>query len=159
LSAQTETLNNSNLSLSDEEAALAVQIAQIDDQIRNAIIQSPIDGVIMGKYAEAGELAVEGKALFRVADVREMYLRAYLTSSQLTQVRIGQSATVYADWGKSGRREYEGKVVWISDKAEFTPKTIQTRDERAHLVYAVKIRVQNDGYIKQGMYGECRLLE
>jgi HlyD family secretion protein len=154
LEAQTETLNSSNSSLSGEQESLAVQIAQIDDLIRNSIISSPVKGTVLGRYAEAGEFAVQGKALFRVADLTEMYLRAYITSAQLTSLKIGQTVAVYADWGESGRREYSGTVSWISDRAEFTPKTIQTRDERANLVYAVKIAVKNDGYLKIGMYGE-----
>ncbi|GAP71283.1 hypothetical protein SAMD00024442_10_13 [Candidatus Symbiothrix dinenymphae] len=156
LAAQTETLNNANNSLSDEQESLVIQIAQIDDQIQNCIIQSPIRGVVLGKYAEAGELAAQGKPLFKVADINKMFLRAYITASQLTQIRIGQSVTVFSDLGESDRKEYAGTVTWISDKAEFTPKTIQTRDERANLVYAVRIAVKNDGYIKKGMYGEVK---
>jgi HlyD family secretion protein len=156
LAAQTETLNNANNSLTDEQESLFVQIAQIDDQIQNAIIKSPIKGVILGKYAETGELAVAGHALFKVADIENMFLRAYITSSQLTAVKVGQQVRVFSDWGESERKEYRGTVSWISDKAEFTPKTIQTRDERANLVYAVKIAVRNDGYIKKGMYGEVK---
>jgi HlyD family secretion protein len=159
LVAQTETLNNANNSLADEQESLSVQIAQIDDQIQNAIIKSPITGVVLGKYAETGELATQGRALFKVANLDNMYLRAYITANQLTQIRIGQDVTVYADWGESGRREYRGAVSWISDKAEFTPKTIQTRDERANLVYAIKVAVKNDGYIKKGMYGEVKIIE
>jgi HlyD family secretion protein len=156
LAAQTETLNNANNSLTDEQESLKIQIAQIDDQIKNCIIQSPIRGVVLGKYAETGELAIQGKALFKVADIEKMFLRAYITASQLTQIRIGQAVSVFSDLGESDRKEYAGTVSWISDKAEFTPKTIQTRDERANLVYAVKIAVKNDGYIKKGMYGEVK---
>jgi HlyD family secretion protein len=156
LAAQTETLSNSNNSLAEEQESLAIQMAQIDDQIRNCVIQSPIKGVVLGKYAETGELATVGRALFKVADMENMFLRAYITASQLTSLRIGQTVTVYSDWGESDRKEYRGTVAWISDKAEFTPKTIQTRDERANLVYAVKIAVRNDGYIKKGMYGEIK---
>ncbi|GHV61680.1 membrane protein [Bacteroidia bacterium] len=156
LAAQTETLNNANNSLSDEQESLKTQIAQLDDQIKNCMIQSPIHGVVLGKYAEAGELAVQGKPLFKVANIEKMFLRTYITASQLTQVRIGQTVAVFSDLGTSDRKEYTGTVSWISDKAEFTPKTIQTRDERANLVYAVKIAVKNDGYIKKGMYGEVR---
>lgn len=156
LAAQTETLNNANNSLTDEQASLMIQIEQIDDQMKNAIIKSPIKGTILGKYAETGELAVAGRALFKVADIENMVLRAYITASQLTTVKIGQEVTVYSDLGKSDRKEYKGTISWISDKAEFTPKTIQTRDERANLVYAVKIAVRNDGYIKKGMYGEVK---
>lgn len=156
LAAQTETLGNANRSLTDEQESMAVQIAQLDDQIKNCIIQSPIRGVVLGKYAEAGELAAPGRALFKVADVEKMFLRAYITASQLTGVKLGQPVKVFSDWGEADRKEHAGTVSWISDKAEFTPKTIQTRDERANLVYAVKVAVANDGYLKKGMYGEVK---
>ncbi|MDR3250630.1 MAG: HlyD family efflux transporter periplasmic adaptor subunit [Tannerella sp.] len=156
LAAQTETLNNSNNSLSDEQESLAVQIAQIDDLIGNSIIKSPVSGTVLSKYAETGEFATTGRALFKVADLGDMYLRAYITSSQLTAVKIGQQVRVFSDMGESGRNEYRGTVAWISDKAEFTPKNIQTRDERANTVYAVKIAVKNDGYLKKGMYGQIK---
>jgi len=157
IAAQTETLRNSNSSIANEQQSLLAQIAQIDDQLKNAVITSPVNGTILGKYAEAGELAIQGKALFKVADLNSMFLRAYITASQLTEVKIGQQVAVFSDMGKSDRREYQGTVTWISDKAEFTPKTIQTRDERANLVYVVKIAVKNDGYIKKGMYGELTI--
>jgi len=157
LAAQTETLKNNNSGITNEQQSLIAQVAQIDDQIKNSIIKSPIKGTILGKYAEAGELAIQGKALFKVADMNNMFLRAYITASQLTELKIGQQVKVFSDMGKSDRREYQGTVTWISDKAEFTPKTIQTRDERANLVYVVKIAVKNDGYIKKGMYGELRI--
>ncbi|MDR1810891.1 MAG: HlyD family efflux transporter periplasmic adaptor subunit, partial [Prevotella sp.] len=121
LAAQTETLNNANNSLADEQESLAVQIAQIDDQIKNCVIQSPIRGVVLGKYAEQGELAETGKALFKVANVEKMFLRAYITASQLTEIKLGQSVKVFSDLGESDRKEYAGTVSWISDKAEFTP--------------------------------------
>ena len=157
LAAQTETLENSNKSLSDETAGLVIQIAQIDDQIAKSIIRSPIDGVVLSKYAERGELAMQGKSLFKIGDIENMKLRVYITADQLTTLKIGQQVKVYADRGKLERQEYPGTVIWISDKAEFTPKTIQTRDERANLVYAVKVAVKNDGYIKIGMYGEVKV--
>ena len=113
-------------------------------------------GTILAKYSETGELAVQGRALFKVADLDNIRLRAYITADQLTGLKLGQSVKVFADQGTSGRKEYAGTLVWISDKAEFTPKTIQTRDERANLVYAVKIAVKNDGLIKLGMYGEVK---
>ena len=122
--------------------------------IRKSIISSPIDGTVMVKYVEKGELAVQGRTLFKVANINDMYLKAYITSGQISGLKIDQEVKVYADSGDSDRREYRGVITWISDKAEFTPKTIQTRDERANLVYAVKIRVQNDGFINRGMYGE-----
>lgn len=155
LAAQYETVNNSNNSLTDEGLSLEAQIAQLKDQIKNSIITSPIKGTVLAKYAEEGEFATQGKALFKIADVETMYLRAYITASQLTSIKIGQAVKVYSDMGESDHRQYDGKITWISDKAEFTPKTIQTRDERANLVYAVKIEVKNDGYIKKGMYGEA----
>ncbi len=156
LAAQTETLSSNNISISDEQAALAAQIAQIDDQIRQSIIQSPVAGTVLTKYAEQGEWAMTSRPLFTVADISTLYLRAYITAPQLTTVKIGQQAKVYADMGEDGSKEYAGKVVWIADQAEFTPKTIQTRDERSNLVYAIKIAVRNDGYIKRGMYGEVQ---
>jgi HlyD family secretion protein len=159
LAAQTETLNNANNSLTDEQESMTIQIAQINNQIKNCIIQSPIHGIVLGKYAEPGEFAVQGRALFKVADTEKMFLRAYITASQLTKIKTGQSVKVFSDLGETDRKEYTGTVSWISDKAEFTPKTIQTRDERANLVYAVKIAVKNtDGLIKKGMYGEVQLI-
>lgn len=157
LSAQTETLENNNRSVSGESLGLIAQIDQIDDQIQKSIISSPIDGTVLSKYAEQGELATQGRTLFKVADIENMTLRVYITADQLTSLKIGQSVKVYADQGKSDRKEYPGTINWISDKAEFTPKTIQTRDERANLVYAVKVAVKNDGYIKKGMYGEIKI--
>ena len=111
---------------------------------------------ILTKYMEQGEFAAPGKPLFKVGNIHDMKLRAYITADQLTGLKIGQKVKVYADQGKVDRKEYQGTVTWISSKAEFTPKTIQTRDERANLVYAVKIAVKNDGLIKEGMYGDVR---
>ena len=159
LVATQEQINSSNSSLSRQSESIQAQRAQMEDQIRNAMISSPITGTVLTKYAEQGEFAVPGKALFKVADVSRMKLRAYITADQLTQLQIGQAVVVYADRGTTDRKRYAGRVVWIADKAEFTPKTIQTRNERANLVYAVKIAVENDGFIKRGMYGEVRFEE
>ena len=159
LVATQEQINSSNSSLSRQSESIQAQRAQMEDQIRNAMISSPITGTVLTKYAEQGEFAVPGKALFKVADVSQMKLRAYITADQLTQLQIGQAVAVYADCGITDRKRYAGRVVWIADKAEFTPKTIQTRNERANLVYAVKIAVENDGFIKRGMYGEVRFEE
>lgn len=156
LSAALSTLDKNTASLDDNAAAMEAQIAALNDKISKCRISSPISGVVMVKYAEAGEFAQTGRALMKVADVAGMKLRAYITATQLNDLKIGQQVTVYADQGEAAQRTYKGKVVWISNKAEFTPKTIQTRDERANLVYAVKIAVQNDGFIKQGMYGEVK---
>lgn len=159
LAAQVETLENSNRSVSGEVLMLEARIAQIEDQIAKCVITSPVRGTVLSKYAEQGELAAQGRSLFKVGDLSDMYLRVYITAPQLTTLKVGQQVKVYADEGEDGRREYMGTVSWISDKAEFTPKTIQTRDERANLVYAVKVAVKNDGYIKKGMYGEMKVID
>ena len=158
LDAQRSSLANTSGGLTEDASALMIQADQLDDQLKRSRITSPITGTILTKYAEAGEVTGAGKPLFKIADMDRMILKAYITSDILTQVKQGQSVKVYADFGEEGSREYEGKIVWVSDKAEFTPKTIQTKDERANLVYAVKIAVKNDGYLKIGMYGGLSLL-
>lgn len=157
LAATNEQVSTANRSIDGQSAGFEAQIGQVDDMMRQAVITSPINGVILSKYAEAGEFAVPGRALFKVADVSDMKLRAYVTADLLTGLKIGQKVKVYADQGANGRKEYEGTVSWISSEAEFTPKTIQTRDERSNLVYAIKITVRNDGLIKRGMYGDVKL--
>ena len=159
LAAQTETLEKGNRSVGGQVRMLEAQIAQVEDQMRRCIITSPATGTVLAKYAEPGELASVGRALFKLGNLADMYLRVYITAPQLTALKIGQQVRVFADEGEDGRREYSGTVSWISDQAEFTPKTIQTRDERANLVYAVKVAVKNDGYIKRGMYGEIKIDE
>ncbi len=156
LEAHRETLSSGNRAVSAQEAALEAQIAQVDDRIEKCIITSPVSGTVLAKYAEAGELAAAGRALFKVADVDNIRLRAYITADLLTSLKLGDPVKVYADQGARDRKEYQGRLVWISSQAEFTPKTIQTRNERANLVYAVKIAVPNDGLIKLGMYGEVK---
>lgn len=156
LAATSEQIGSNNSSLTGQKGSIAAQIAQLEDQMRNSIINSPIQGTIITKYMEQGEFAAPGKPLFKVGNILDMKLRAYITADQLTGLKIGQKVKVYADQGKADRKEYAGTVTWISSKAEFTPKTIQTRDERANLVYAVKIAVKNDGLIKEGMYGDVK---
>ena len=156
LAATSEQIGSNNSSLTGQKGSIAAQIAQLEDQMRNSIITSPIQGTILTKYMEQGEFAAPGKPLFKVGNIQDMKLRAYITADQLTTLKIGQKVKVYADQGKADRKEYQGTVTWISSKAEFTPKTIQTRDERANLVYAVKIAVKNDGLIKEGMYGDVK---
>lgn len=156
LAARTETMAKANAGLTDEIRALEAQIALTDDNLRRAHVVAPVGGTVLARYAEPGELATPGRQLYKLADLRHVYLRAYVTAPQLTALRLGQRVKVYADSGAAGRREYDGRITWIAGEAEFTPKTIQTRDERANLVYAVKIAVRNDGLIKLGMYGECR---
>ena len=157
IEAQESGLGNTIASLEGQIASARNRILQIEDQLAKCRIASPVDGTVLARYAHAGELAVSGKPLFRVADTRTMTLRAYFCLWQLKDVRIGQRVKVIADFGGDNTREYEGTVSWISDKSEFSPKSIQTKDERENLVYAVKISVGNDGYLKIGMYGEVIL--
>ena len=156
LEAQLSTLQNSTASLNEQSASVAIQVAQVEDKLQKSRIVSPISGTVLAKYAEAGELASVGKPLFKIADVENMYLRAYITSKQLAEIKLGQQVTLYADFGDGERKPFEGTITWISDKAEFTPKTILTDDERANQVYAVKISFRNDGTAKIGMYGEVK---
>ncbi len=157
LSATTDQINSNNSSLSSQSSGIASQISIVDEQMADAVITSPLNGIVLNKYAEQGEYAVPGRAILKIADISKMHLRAYISAPQLTALKVGQKVKVYADNGENDRKEYEGTVSWISQKAEFTPKTIQTRDERANLVYAVKISVKNDGLIKTGMYGDIKL--
>lgn len=156
LEAQLSTLQNSTASLNEQSASVAIQVAQVEDKLQKSRIVSPISGTVLAKYAEAGELASVGKPLFKIADVENMYLRAYITSKQLAEIKLGQQVTLYADFGDGERKPFEGTITWISDKAEFTPKTILTDNERANQVYAVKISFRNDGTAKIGMYGEVK---
>ena len=156
LEAQTSSLENNTASLTAQGKSIAVQIAQAEDNLRKCHIITPIDGTILAKYAEPGEFVSAGKPLFKIADMKHLFLRAYVTSSQLADITLGDAVTVFADFGDDIKFEYEGKITWIADEAEFTPKTILTDDERANQVYAVKIAVLNDGKIKLGMYGEVR---
>lgn len=159
LEARKTALNISTEAIDAQSEAMNAQINLINDQLERSRILSPIDGTVLVKYAEEGELTGMGKPLFKVADLNQMILRAYVTADQLTQIQTGQMVPVLAEFGKDENREYEGKITWISSKSEFTPKTIQTQDERANLVYAVKIAVPNDGYLKIGMYGGILISE
>lgn len=156
LQAQKSTLKLNNESLDNESLSVDVQITRLNDQIRRCKIFSPIDGTVLIKYAEEGEITQPSKALFKIADTENMIFKAYVTADQFTQLKIGQQVKVFADFGND-YREYDGSVTWISDKSEFTPKTIQTKNERANLVYAVKIAVKNDNYLKIGMYGQLKI--
>lgn len=158
LGAQIEGLGAQNEGVDAQSQNINVQQSQLDEQISNTQIISPITGTILEKYMERGEFAITGKPLFKVADTKHMIMRAYITSEQLQKVRVGQRVKVFANYGNGERKEYPGTITWISSRSEFTPKTILTDDERADLVYAVKIAVNNDGYIKIGMYGEVKLL-
>ena len=145
-----------NRSILSEKKPLEKKAAQIDDMVAKAAVVNPIGGVVITRYAEAGEIAQAGKALYKIADLTELTLRAYITGDQLTTLKIGQPVKVFIDNGADAYKEYQGVLTWIASKAEFTPKTIQTKDERANLVYAVKIKVKNDGLLKIGMYAEVK---
>lgn len=154
---QQNNIATQNRSILSEAGPLRKRAAQIKDQAGRANIVNPIGGTVLTKYAQEGEITSPGKALYKIADLSTMTLRAYITGSQLSQVKLGQTVKVLTDDGKDKYRETTGTISWISDKAEFTPKTIQTKEERANLVYAVKIKVKNDGLLKIGMYGEVKL--
>ncbi len=156
LAAEESSLDNNTNSLNSQISAADAERMRVLDQLQKCHIIAPIAGTVLDKYAEAGEYAVPGTPLFKMADIEHIYLRAYVTTAQLQEVALGQHVTVMADYGDNNRVEYDGTVTWISSRSEFTPKTILTDDERADLVYAVKILVENDGKIKIGMYGEVK---
>ena len=156
ITAQMEGIDAQQVVVNAQQAGVRSQQAQIDDQIAHTFIKSPITGTVLEKYAEAGEFVALGKPLFKVANMKRMFIRAYITSEQLKNIRLGQKVKVMADYGKGQRKAYNGVITWISSRSEFTPKTIVTDDERADLVYAIKIQFQNDGYVKIGMYGEVK---
>lgn len=157
LSASLSTLDKNTATINENAAAIEAQIELLNDRIAKCRIESPISGTVLVKYAEAGELATAGKPLMKVADLDNIYLRAYFTSDQLAQIKLGDEVTVTADFGGDERYDYPGRIAWISSVSEFTPKTIQTRDSRANLVYAVKIAVKSDGRLKIGLQGEVKL--
>ena len=156
LDAQISTLNTSTQSLDRQMAATEVQVTQLLDQLSKCHIKAAVSGTVLEKYVERGEFVSTGKPLLKVAETKTMFLRAYLTSAQLQSVKTGQKVKVFADYGGGKRKEYQGTITWISSRSEFTPKTILTDDERADLVYAVKVAIENDGYAKIGMYGEVK---
>ena len=150
-------LDNNRPSLSDNALALQYQAEQIAEQMAKCRIASPVSGTVLVKYAEAGEYAVPGKPLYKIADLDNIYLRSYFTANQLANLSLGQHVTVIADFGGDEQYDYPGTITWIAEESEFTPKSIQTNDTRANLVYAVKIAVHNDGRLKLGQYGEVKL--
>lgn len=156
LDAQVSALSTNTQALNRQMNATEAQISQLREQLKKCRIVAPQSGSVLEKYVERGEFVAIGKPLFKMADMEEMYLRAYVTSAQLQDIKVGQQVKVFADYGGGQKKTYPGTVSWISGRSEFTPKTILTDDERADLVYALKIRVKNDGYIKIGMYGEVK---
>lgn len=159
LDAQISSLSTSTRALDKQTAAADVQVSQLRDMLRKCHITTPTKGTVLEKYVERGEFVAVGKPLFKIADTEDMYMRAYVTSAQLQNIKLGQKVKVFADYGDNQRKEYDGSISWISSRSEFTPKTILTDDERADLVYAVKIAIKNDGFVKIGMYGEVKFSE
>ncbi len=157
IAAQRQTYGQNNDATMSEIGMYDVQIAQREDQLSKCRIMSPINGTVLTKYAEAGETVVSGKALFKIADMDRLFVRAYFTTAQLASLAVGDKVTVIPDDGTNSPKEYEGTVTWISDEAEFTPKNIQTRDERADMVYAVKVSIENDGNLRLGMYAYVKI--
>lgn len=161
--ATRDQIRSNNASLAEQSKGIGAQMdgieaqrKQIADQIANTEVKAPLSGTILEKYVERGEFVTTGKPLFKMADTENMFIRAYVTSAQLQNIKVGQKAKVFADYGDGQKKEYEGTVSWISSRSEFTPKTILTDDERADLVYALKVAIKNDGYVKIGMYGEVK---
>ena len=154
LKLNTYNTNTQNRSILSEKEPLEKAVAQLQEQIAKGQVVNPVNGTVLVNYALQGEMQTVGKPLYKIADTEELDLRAYITGTQLPQIKLGQEVTVRIDDGKDGYKEYAGTISWISDKSEFSPKTIQTKDERANLVYAIKVHVKNDGYLKIGMYGE-----
>lgn len=154
VNVQRSNVATQNRSVLSEADPLRKRVAQLQDQVQRANIINPVAGTVITKYAAQGEITSGGKALYKIADLSSLNLRAYITGVQLSQIKLGQTVKVLIDDGAKKYKEYSGTIIWISDKAEFTPKTIQTKEERANLVYAIKVKVKNDGYLKMGMYGE-----
>ena len=157
LDAQISSLTTSTRALDKQSAATDVQVNQLRDILRKCHIMTPTKGTVLEKYVERGEFVAAGKPLFKIADTENMFMRAYVTSAQLKDIKLGQKVKVFADYGDGQKKTYDGTISWISSRSEFTPKTILTEDERADLVYAVKIAIKNDGFVKIGMYGEVKL--
>jgi HlyD family secretion protein len=157
INVQKTNTATQNRSILSEAGPLQKQVAQVEENISKTKIVNPTNGTVITKYVEQGETTSPGKALYKIADLSTLNLKAYVTGAQLSQIKLGQQVKVLVDDGAKNYRTYNGTITWISDKAEFTPKTIQTKEERANLVYAVKIKVKNDGYLKIGMYGEVQL--
>ena len=157
IDAQRSSLNIAIEGLGKDASSMVVQIEQLNDQLAKCKIINPKEGTVLTKYSEVNEMAATGKALYKIADLSSIILRVYITGNQLPKIKLNQTVKVYTDDGNGKFNETEGIITWISDKAEFTPKTIQTKDERANMVYAMKVKVKNDGTFKIGMYGEIKL--
>ena len=154
LESQIKSIRTQNASVLNEVDVLDKQIDIVDDQIMRSYIVNPMDGVVLEKFVEQHEMVVMGKALYKISDMKQMTLRAYISGDQLEKVKIGQEVDVMIDKSSDGLKTLKGVVTWIADQSEFTPKIIQTKEERVNLVYAIKVKVENNGSIKIGMPGE-----
>lgn len=157
--ASQSNLSITTQSIQSETLPLKAQLDQVQDQLNKSVVKNPFKGTVLTQYALKDEMATQGKALYKIADLSSLILRAYISGNQLSQIKLGQQVQVLVDAPEGDYKTYSGEIMWVADKAEFTPKTIQTKEERANLVYAVKIRVKNDGYLKLGMYGEVNFAE
>ncbi|HEY5461970.1 MAG TPA: HlyD family efflux transporter periplasmic adaptor subunit [Hanamia sp.] len=156
IKVQESSTGTQNSTILSEYKPLKKSVAQIEDQLKRTKIKNPISGTVLTKYAMAGEYTTPGKALYSIGNLSMITLRVYVTGTQFAHIKLNQAVKVFVDSTADTYKEYPGVITWISDKAEFTPKTIQTKDERANLVYAVKVHVKNDGLLKIGMYGEVK---
>ena len=156
ISTTKENVSIQNRAILSERKPTEKKVEQIDEQLKNNTIESPISGMVLTKYLNQGEFASVGKPIFKMANLDLMTLKTFITGDQLPQLKVGQKVTVLIDAGEGKTKQLPGTVYWISSKAEFTPKTIQTKNERANLVYAAKIHVKNDGFLKIGMYGDVK---
>jgi HlyD family secretion protein len=156
IEAQRSTLDISRKGFDKDTSPLVAQVQQTNDQLAKCKLINPVSGTVLIKYAEVSEMATMGRPLYKIADLSTLILRAYISGDQLPQIKLNQKVKVSTDDGKGGFKETSGTIIWISDKAEFTPKTIQTKEERANMVYAIKVKVVNDGSYKIGMYGEIK---
>lgn len=159
IDAQKSILNTSSNTLTEQGGTVEVQLAQIEDQLRKCKIINPVAGTVLTKYVEPFEMTAQGRPLYKIADLDNLFIRIYVSETQLSQIKIGQKVEVLIDSGRKDYKKYEGTINWISSKAEFTPKIIQTKEERVTLVYAVKVLVKNDGYLKIGMPGEVNFVK
>src|SRR6185369_16505823 len=154
--AQKSHLRASTSTLNEQARTLRLELAHVEDQLRKCKILNPVSGTILSTYVNSYEMTAAGKPLYKVADLSTIELKAYITQDQFSKIKMGQPVKVLVDAETGKMKTYEGTIAWINSKAEFTPKTIQTKDERANLVYAIKVRVKNDGQLKIGMYGEVK---
>ena len=159
IDAQKSVLSTSTNTLTEQGGTVEVQLAQVEDQLRKCRIVNPVAGTVISKYVEPFEMTVQGRPLYKIADLENLYIRIYVSETQLSHIKVGQKAEVLIDSDKKDFKKYEGTISWISSKAEFTPKIIQTKEERVTLVYAVKVLVKNDGYLKIGMPGEVNFVK